>query len=336
MLAQLELTSGKRPKSEVAAIRAKIIASMQTLEEQSFELEDAFHSPTPTFDMIMANANASVLNVTPDTIGEDTVGPTLNAGAGLARMENDQKTGGVQRKGDRDDPSAATFGEAWHLKKERIRKTSPFGWMKNWDVISVIVKTGADLRQEAFACQLIQVCDKIWQDAGTPVWVKRMRILVTGESSGLIETITNGVSLHSIKRSLTLATIEAGQNPRGRIATLKDHFVKSFGPPESDAYKAAEDAFKRSLAAYSIISYILQLKDRHNGNVLIDNEGHIIHIDFGFMLSNSPGSVGFEAAPFKLTQDYVDVLGGIGSPGFEDYKKLCKQAFQGRKIHLIR
>ncbi|KIN07310.1 hypothetical protein OIDMADRAFT_185802 [Oidiodendron maius Zn] len=328
MLAQLELTSGKRPKSEVAAIRAKIIASMQSLEEQSFESEDTFHGPSPTFDMIMANANAAVLNMPPDAIGDETVGPTLNAGAGLARMENDQKTGGVQRKGDRDDPSAATFGEAWHLKKERIRKTSPYGWMKNWDVVSVIVKTGADLRQEAFACQLIQVCDKIWQDAQTPVWVKRMRILVTGESSGLIETITNGVSLHSIKRSLTLATIEAGQNPRGRIATLKDHFVKSFGPPESDAYKAAEDAFKRSLAAYSIISYILQLKDRHNGNVLIDNEGHIIHIDFGFMLSNSPGSVGFEAAPFKLTQEYVDVLGGVGSPGFEDYKKLCKQAFQ--------
>jgi len=214
------------------------------------------------------------------------------------------------------------------MKKERIRKSSPYGWMKNWDVLSVIVKTGADLRQEAFACQLIQVCDHIWQEASTPVWVKRMRILVTGESSGLIETITNGVSLHSLKRSLTLATIEAGQNPRRRMATLKDHFVKTFGPPESDAYKAAEDAFKRSLAAYSIISYVLQLKDRHNGNVLIDSEGHIIHIDFGFMLSNSPGSVGFEAAPFKLTQDYVDVLGGIGSPGFDEYKKLCKQAFQ--------
>jgi hypothetical protein len=331
MLAQLELTSGKRPKGEVAAIRAKIIASMQSLEEQSFDAEDTSHVSSPTFDMIMANANAAGMNVEPAGIGEETVGPTLNTGAGVARMENDQKTGGVQRKGDRDDPSAATFGEAWNLKKERIRKTSPFGWMKNWDVISVIVKTGADLRQEAFACQLIQVCDKIWQDARTPVWVKRMRILVTGESSGLIETITNGVSLHSLKRSLTLATIEAGQNPRGRIATLKDHFVKAFGPPESDAYKAAKDAFKRSLAAYSIISYILQLKDRHNGNVLIDNEGHIIHIDFGFMLSNSPGSVGFEAAPFKLTQDYVDVLGGVGSQGFDDYKKLCKQAFQGRK-----
>jgi hypothetical protein len=328
MLAQLESTSGKRPKGEVAAIRAKIIASMQSLEEQSFESEDSTHLPGPTFDMIMANANAAAASVGPEDIEEATSESGLNTGAGAARMENDQKTGGVQRKGDRDDPSAATFGEAWNVKKERIRKSSPYGWMKNWDVLSVIVKTGADLRQEAFACQLIQVCDKIWQDAKTPVWVKRMRILVTGESSGLIETITNGVSLHSLKRSLTLATIEAGQNPRGRIATLKDHFVKTFGAPDSDAYRAAEDAFKRSLAAYSIISYVLQLKDRHNGNVLIDNEGHIIHIDFGFMLSNSPGSVGFEAAPFKLTQDYVDVLGGIGSPGFDDYKKLCKQAFQ--------
>ena len=327
MLAQLDSTSGKRPKSEVAAIRAKIIASMQSLEEQSFDTEDTIHAPT--FDIIMANANAAAATVGPEEIVEDHAADSaLSTGAGAARMENDQKTGGVRRKGDRDDPSAATFGEAWHDKKDRIRKSSPYGWMKNWDVLSVIVKTGADLRQEAFACQLIQVCDKIWQDAQTPVWVKRMRILVTGESSGLIETITNGVSLHSLKRSLTLATIEAGRNPRGRIATLKDHFVKTFGPPESDAYKGAKDAFKRSLAAYSIISYVLQLKDRHNGNVLIDNEGHMVHIDFGFMLSNSPGSVGFEAAPFKLTQDYVDVLGGIGSSEYEDYKSLCKQAFQ--------
>jgi phosphatidylinositol kinase/protein kinase (PI-3 family) len=243
-------------------------------------------------------------------------------------MENDLKTGGMRRKGDRDDPSAATFGEEWSAKRERIRRSSPYGHMKNWDLISVIVKTGADLRQEAFACQLIQVCTRIWEEANVPVWTKRMRILVTGESSGLIETITNGVSLHSLKRSLTLASIAAGTNPRKRIATLEDHWRKTFGEPESDAYIAGVKAFTRSLAAYSMISYVLQLKDRHNGNLLIDNMGHIIHIDFGFMLSNSPGSMGFEAAPFKLTQEYVDVLGGLASPAFEEFKALCKQAFQ--------
>ncbi|TLD33655.1 hypothetical protein PspLS_00386 [Pyricularia sp. CBS 133598] len=340
MLAQLEATSGKRPKQEVAAIRAKIIASMQSLEEQSFDLDDG---NGPTFDLIIAKADAANAaaeaaaaaatngNADGGEDGEvdapiDPPADTTNAGA--ARMENDFKTGGLQRKGDRDDPSAAVFGEAWHVKKERIRRSSPYGWMKNWDLVSVIVKTGADLRQEAFACQLINVCHRIWVNADVPVWVKLMRILVTGESSGLIETITNGVSLHSIKRSLTLSTIESGQNPRRRIATLKDHFVKVFGPVDSEPHKAGVDAFKRSLAAYSMISYILQLKDRHNGNVLVDNEGHIIHIDFGFMLSNSPGAVGFEAAPFKFTHEYLEVLGGIGSPEFEDFKKLCKQAFQ--------
>ncbi|KAK3302540.1 kinase-like domain-containing protein [Chaetomium strumarium] len=334
MLAQLDATSGKRPRQEVAAIRARIIASMQSLEEQSFDLDDG---QGPTFDTIIARAQATAASTTANGAngaegsGADdaaTVEPNLNANAGIDRMENDIKTGGLQRKGDRDDPSAAVFGEAWETKKERIRKSSPYGWMKNWDLVSVIVKTGSDLRQEAFACQLIRVCHKIWVDAGVPVWVKLMRILVTGESSGLIETIANGVSLHSIKRSLTLASIESGQNPRRRIATLKDHFLKAFGRPEGEAYRAGVDAFKRSLAAYSVISYVLQLKDRHNGNVLIDNEGHIIHIDFGFMLSNSPGSVGFEAAPFKLTYEYVDVLGGVASQDFEDYKKLCKQAFQ--------
>ncbi|KAF2015505.1 phosphatidylinositol 4-kinase-like protein PIK1 [Aaosphaeria arxii CBS 175.79] len=324
MLAQLEASGSKRPKTEVAAIKAKIIASMQTLEEQNFMSEDA----TPTFDTIMAETDPVAITAEPDVLEEGIAVPTTNPGAGAARMENDLKTGGMQRNGDRDDPSAATFGEEWSAKRERIRRSSPYGHMKNWDLISVIVKTGADLRQEAFACQLIQVCTKIWKDANVPIWTKRMRILVTGESCGLIETITNGVSLHSLKRSLTLASIAAGTNPRKRIATLKDHFVKTFGEPDSESYKSGVDAFTRSLAAYSIICYVLQLKDRHNGNLLIDNMGHIIHIDFGFMLSNSPGSMGFEAAPFKLTQDYVDVLGGLNSPAYEDFKKLCKESFQ--------
>jgi len=335
MLAQLELSGAKRPKQEVEVIKAKIIASMQNLEEQNFT-HDHTSAEGITFDSIMASVNEENPADYEDD-GHATPDPGLNSGAGAARMENDQKTGGVKRAGDRDDPSAATFGEIWTAKKERIRRTSPYGWMKNWDLLSVIVKTGSDLRQEAFACQLIRICAKIWDDAGVPVWVRQMQILVTGESAGLIETITNGVSCHSIKRSLTLATIAAGTNPRKRIATLKEHFVKTFGEAEEPAHAAAVDAFARSLAAYSVVSYILQLKDRHNGNILLDAQGHIIHIDFGFMLSNAPGgrysavvggAAGFEAAPCKLTLEYVEVLGGVDAPGWALFKRLAKDAFQ--------
>ncbi|RUP31667.1 kinase-like domain-containing protein [Jimgerdemannia flammicorona] len=89
----------------------------------------------------------------------------------------------------------------------------------------------------------------------------------------------------------------------------------------------------RSLAGYSIVCYILQIKDRHNGNVLLDADGHLIHIDFGFMLSNSPGSVGFEMAPFKLPQEYLDLLGGVHSEKFAEYKALMKSAFAILRKH---
>ena len=82
------------------------------------------------------------------------------------------------------------------------------------------------------------------------------------------------------------------------------------------------------------MTYLLQIKDRHNGNILVDRDGHLIHIDFGFMLSNSPGgNMGFEAAPFKMPLDYFDIMGGLDSPGYALFKKLFKEGFEAARKH---
>ena len=65
---------------------------------------------------------------------------------------------------------------------------------------------------------------------------------------------------------------------------------------------------------YTVELYVLYVTSlllavcRHNGNILVDSEGHIIHIDFGFVLANSPGNnLGFESSPFKLTPEFAEV-----------------------------
>lgn len=94
-----------------------------------------------------------------------------------------------------------------------------------------------------------------------------------------------------------------------------------------DNFNQAQKNFVESLAGYSLISYLFQLKDRHNENILIDSEGHLIHIDFGFYLEFTPGGIKFENAPFKFTQDYLDIIGGLNSDMFNYFRMLLINAF---------
>ena len=89
---------------------------------------------------------------------------------------------------------------------------------------------------------------------------------------------------------------------------LLSHFYNEFGAANSEEFLTAQRNFVESCAAYCVVSYLVQVKDRHNGNILLDNEGHLIHIDYGFILSCSPKNLGFESSPFKLTPEFVEVI----------------------------
>ena len=79
---------------------------------------------------------------------------------------------------------------------------------------------------------------------------------------------------------------------REAVNGLYEYFITKFGPENLIEFQNARNNLIKSLAAYSIISYLLQFKDRHNGNIMYDEQGHILHIDFGFCFDIVPGGLG--------------------------------------------
>lgn len=187
------------------------------------------------------------------------------------------------------------------------------------EVISCLAKSNDDLRQEVFIMQMIHYYKSVFAQAKLPLWLKTYRILSTSSSTGLIELLTDATSLDGLKKSENYP-LEGG---------LRKYFEKVYGGPNTKAFKAAQTNFMQSLAGYALVAYLLGLKDRHNGNIMIDTRGHLVFIDFGFALGMAPGhEFSFERAPFKLTKEYVEVMGGVQSECFKEFERLFVAGFE--------
>ena len=215
------------------------------------------------------------------------------------------------------------FGETIEEKEKNLKNKSIFGKIETHKIFRCIFKTHEDLRQEQFATQLINEFYQIFKLENTGCWLNTYEIISTGNDSGLVEMVDNSLSLDQLKQ-------------KTKNISLKDFYINYYGKGNIDSpgYKKAMENYVASLAGYSLVCYFLQIKDRHNGNILIDNEGHLIHIDFGFLLSNAPGKgLKFENAPFKLSDDMVDCLGGVKGKYFEEFRKLLKKGFLAVNKH---
>ncbi|KJZ76543.1 hypothetical protein HIM_03879 [Hirsutella minnesotensis 3608] len=213
----------------------------------------------------------------------------------------------IRKKKGGEQETAEAMGEAGRQGEELKENT-----IEVWQ--SAIFKVGDDCRQDILALQMIAAFRGIFHDVGLDVYVFPYRVTATAPGCGVIDVLPNSISRDMLGREA--------------VNGLYDYFVSKYGNEDSLRFQQARNNFVKSMAAYSVISFLLQFKDRHNGNIMVDDAGHILHIDFGFCFDIAPGGIKFERAPFKLTSEMMAVMGG--SPdhqSFKAFEELCVKAF---------
>lgn len=177
-----------------------------------------------------------------------------------------------------------------------------------------IFKVGDDVRQDMLALQIMQIFKNVFQQEGLELFLFPYRVIATKPGCGVIECVPNSNSRDEIGRQTAI--------------DLYQYFLDKYGGPDTSEFQRARRNFIMSMAGYSLFVFLIQIKDRHNGNLMLDKDGHIIHIDFGFMIESSPGgNMGFEP-DMKITTEMGLIMGrDLNSQSFQWFTELCIKGY---------
>ncbi|KAJ6716751.1 hypothetical protein OIU74_009308 [Salix koriyanagi] len=187
-----------------------------------------------------------------------------------------------------------------------------------------IFKVGDDCRQDVLALQVIALLRDIFEAVGLNLYLFPYGVLPTGPERGIIEVVPN-----------TRSRSQMGETTDGGLYEI---FQQDYGPVGSPSFEAARENFIISSAGYAVASLLLQPKDRHNGNLLFDDAGRLVHIDFGFILETSPGgNMRFESAHFKLSHEMTQLLdpsGVMKSETWSQFVRLCVKGYLAARRYM--
>jgi len=86
----------------------------------------------------------------------------------------------------------------------------------------------------------------------------------------------------------------------------------------------------KSMAAWTVFTLLLGFGDRHLANLMVTNDGRVFHIDFGFVLGEDPKPC---MPTIRLDSALIEPMGGRNSHHYQEYFKLCREAFLTLRRH---
>ena len=216
-----------------------------------------------------------------------------------------------------------------------------------------IVKGNDDLRNDAVLQQLFSLLASdvrsykvvpISACAGIAEWVQSTNTL----GSYLVGYPDESVGAHCryqpsdhTPATVKAKMVHARQQGKDLVATystccekfnpcMRYFFFENFPSPKS--WFDAQSRFSKSVAATSMVGYIVGLGDRHPNNILLDTTtGEVVHIDYGICFDAGKFLKIPEIVPFRLTRDMVDGLGSLGAQG--PFAKSCEDILVSMKAN---
>lgn len=171
--------------------------------------------------------------------------------------------------------------------------------------VKFIIKKNNGLRKEQMISCLIDILQyKIsehYQEIPT------YQIIMLTKELALLEYIDDAVTLRSInEKGYTLQNYILNKNINNKLDTIKTKFV-------------------HSLAISSALAYIIGIGDRHLDNIMINSNGLIFHVDYGYIMENP--TIIFNLPEIKVTDEIIDFLGGPNSLYYCEFKKIIVQIY---------
>lgn len=164
------------------------------------------------------------------------------------------------------------------------------------------------VRKDQIIINLIHLAEIIIRrEEGIDLELTTYNILPTNSTSGMIEIIDSSETIYHIQEKLNSNILNyiLENNDHLKIADVRSTFIKS-------------------LAGYSVITYLFGVGDRHLDNIMVTKTGKLFHIDFGYILGddpvvNNPG--------IRITPEIIDAIGGLNSKYYQTFTDLCTKIY---------
>ena len=175
------------------------------------------------------------------------------------------------------------------------------------DHIGVMFKYGDDLRQDQLILQMINYMDSLLKNIHLDYEFTIYKTLATSKSDGFVEFVPDSTTIYEIIKK----------------KTMREYYEELSNHDEKELNKKLE-SYINSCAGYCVVTYLLGIGDRHLENLMIDKNGRLFHIDFGYILGKDPKPM---PPPIKLCKEMVQCMGGKDSKGFADFQQKCVNAY---------